>query len=257
MNKIWGLILALALIFIISCTNTNPPTENIVLSPETQTQPLENFSVTETTIPNLCKDVKCGEGQQCKEGKCVCAINFKDCNGKCISAKNCCAKSECGSREDCINNTCTQVEACNYLEKWDAEKDRCVCQESTRYCATQTKCIPVDHCCILDDCNLYGGNERYCTPTDFKPYLCLKKAGNKACGASSLIKGRNSYTILNEGYDIYLDNVFENKNIDLRIAQNKTEITIKNMKLGEEFITSLGIITYETLEDTGGGCRSA
>lgn len=255
MSKIFGMIIVFSLFLIIACTQTND-TNNIVLSPETQANPLENFTVTETTIPNLCKDIKCKTGEYCQEGKCVCAPDYKDCNGNCISVKNCCSKKDCGSREDCKNNTCIQVELCDHLEKWDNERKRCVCQEGNNYCISQNKCIPVDHCCINDDCNPQGGNDRYCMPTDFKLYLCLKKSGNKACAYSSILKTNNQYTLLNEGFSITINKMFENKQVSINISNSSNAVKIDGFKMGDEIITNFGILNYERLEVSGGHCKS-
>lgn len=256
MNKI--LVIGLLFLLIIACTDTDTPTANIVLSQETQSFSLENYTLAEVTIPNLCKEIKCNVGEYCVEGECVCAPNYKDCRGKCVPIDLCCLKTDCATREDCINFQCIQVELCGYLEKWDAKSKTCVCQEGAVYCAAQNKCIPIDHCCIMDHCNPKGGNERYCVPTDFKPYICIKKLGNKGCNYLSLIKERNSYTLLDENFDLFIEKIFENNNINIRLAKNSTmQVNLKNFKIGEKYITPFAEVSYEGIEVSGGNCRSA
>lgn len=256
----WVMVGILAVFAILSsCSKEQPPAVNETpAEPENTTAELvKNITVTETSV-KPCENVKCKQNEFCADGKCVCKSDFRDCNGECIPAANCCGRIDCSQGHDCINRTCTRVDFCPYNMAFNMTKKACFCTGPTKWCDRQQKCIPNTLCCETIDCNPLGGTDRYCVPFEKEYQFCMKKGGESHC-VKTRSNNRETFRLEGKNYDLYFDKIYEGGVVDLSIAfeGNKENIFKWDPAKGSTF-TSSGLELYsEAFKTYGGNCRTA
>lgn len=258
MRKVW---LACFLLFVLACSSKDNTT-GLVISTISEQQPNQsaaepNITVTETIPPDPCLNVVCGENERCLEGKCFCTENFKQCGTTCIPENTCCSDSDCKDRESCVQGTCTQTAFCSFNQKWDSEKRKCICDQHTKWCSVQSKCVPFDNCCDINDCNIPGLVEKRCMPTVWEVDICLEGIGELSGKHCRKIREfiRNGFNIETNTYDLFLENAYENKELDLKLTHKGTEEALKKIEMGKQQNTNFNVtLTYNSIVSRGGNC---
>ena len=253
MKLVWGLFLAIFFVFLVSCTKQDTPTSLVIEQVEQNF--VKNFTVEETSIEDPCKKISCPTNRACSEGTCICKQGTKECNKTCISINNCCNDDNCKVRESCVNAVCVKKAKCDYLQEFNPKTGKCDCIAGSNYCVSQKKCIPLKNCCNFDNCNPVGGDEKRCTDTQFLAEICVSDQGNTACKLSSLGK-KESVTISQRYFEVLVEKIFEDKEVELKVFENKQEIPITELKPGEEVIVPFAKLKYNDVSIRGGNCKS-
>lgn len=257
-NKFLLGIVILLLAILVACSQEKKVEEQKNQTPE-PSKGVISVNVTEKIIVDPCKEIKCKENENCKEGKCVCSENSKQCKESCIPNEKCCTSLDCQSREECVEQKCKQTKFCDYNQHFDETKNECACNDKTKWCKEQNKCIKYDACCDEINCNPVGSITRLCKKTVFLPTVCVKSETGQHCVIVSE-GGRESFTILKEDEkiygDVYVDKVYENGASDIRVKYNSTTEKIEKLNLNEER-KALEKFTAKILEVDmrGGNCR--
>lgn len=248
---IYLLLIFVFLFFISSCSGETYKKDETSVFVET---PVKSVYVEEKTLPDPCKNINCKDNEVCSNGSCICSPASKLCKGSCIPSNNCCTSLDCSAREDCKDNKCTKSSFCGYNQQWDEAKKSCVCDEGTKFCSEQGKCIKYYSCCEETDCNSEGSIIRRCKKTVFIPHVCVKLSQGEHC--ISVAEGyRESFNILGDFGDIYVKNVYENGIVDLKIVHKSDDIEIDKLPLDEEKDFGRLSAKITEVEVKGGNCR--
>ena len=244
---ILSLVALVVLLFLISCTGEDKKTTTSTIN----TTPVTNVRVTETIVPDLCKDIVCKSGEVCSEGNCACTVNFKKCGNDCITSEKCCTSKDCGSEQICEKNECIDSTACDYLQRWDNTQNKCVCIEKTKWCIDQNKCVLYDKCCDASDCNAEGLITRICKKTDFSPYVCIGDSTSNHCTNVKL----NSLTQFKFGdakKNAIVDKIFSKGTINIKLEnKDSRKVPLKTkVQLTDDIWTRVDEITIK-----GGNCK--
>ncbi|MAF34470.1 hypothetical protein CMO91_01360 [Candidatus Woesearchaeota archaeon] len=249
MRRVLVAIAVLALITLIACGKPPEPEPQ----PPAPTQPVV-VNVTETVKADPCKDVSCGKNEECREGTCFCAGEFKECGGACVPTSNCCTKDDCGVQESCIEGGCKQTEFCDYLQEYNEEEKKCECKRGTRFCFDQQKCVDVQSCCDIADCNPLGGFDRFCTQTRFRLDLCLKFEGGEHC-RKAIMGERNQYSFGGKDYDLYITSLHEGAVADLSVGNFNESLNFTSVRVNESAYKGGVTINNYGGEIFGGTCK--
>lgn len=192
-----------------------------------------------------CMNVVCGSNSKCENGKCICNEGYKKCNGECILNQDCCTEDDCASSERCRNHTCIPNN-CRLNEVIDPVKNECVCDDDSKYCSMQKKCIPNDNCCMHADCE----SDYRCVPTGRLAVLCID-AGKKQC--KSVHPDRpESFFVDGVRYDVEINGFLQDGGIDLDVNDiNHVFAPDAVEKIGDNIN-----IYLDEAQDVGGNCKS-
>ncbi|MBI4448762.1 hypothetical protein HY641_01910 [Candidatus Woesearchaeota archaeon] len=182
-KALYAIITAILFIFLLilaACATSVQVAETVNETPI----PLDT-NITNASKPDPCAGITCGDGQACTvnggKGVCGCTSGTKACNGGCISTDACCTNKDCSSGETCIDGACTfscSNVKCTSNKVCEEAFKGCTCPSNYRFCDTQNKCIPADHCCNAFECG--RGSENRCDATTTSARVCIFGTG-KAC----------------------------------------------------------------------------
>ena len=232
-NKILFGALIFLLVLLVACSQEKKAEEQKNISEPLKKDVVQSVTITEKTIPDLCKEVKCKENEVCSEGKCSCAQNFKQCKESCIPNSSCCTSLDCQPREECSEGQCAKIKLCDFNQHFDEAKKECACDEKTKWCKDQNKCIKYDTCCDELSCNPIGSITRLCKKTVFLPTVCVKSGTGQHCTIVAE-GGRESFNILGDEGDIYVEKVYEQGASDIKLVYNHTTTNLSKLNLNEE-----------------------
>ncbi|MBD3303658.1 hypothetical protein GF343_00795 [Candidatus Woesearchaeota archaeon] len=191
-----------------------------------------------------CADVVCGSNSRCGNGKCICNQGYRKCNGECILNQDCCTEDDCESSERCRNHTCIP-DNCKLNEVVDPAKNECVCDDDSKYCAMQKKCIPKDNCCMHGDCE----SDYRCVPTSRLAVLCIT-SGKKQC--KSVHPDRpESFFVDGVRYDVEINEFLQDSGINL-------DVNDINHVFAPDTVEKIGDnvnIYLDESQDVGGSCK--
>ncbi len=228
--------LAAVLLFIAACAQNSieasPIAEN---KTETELAEIEK---------NPCEGIVCGDNEQCADGKCRCKDNYKACNGECIPKTDCCSDNDCAEGKLCEGQKCISP-VCDYNEHFDKEKGECACEEGTKFCDEQKKCIPRDNCCELLSC----GRDFRCTRTSFSPTICLANS-KKTCKVVHEDR-EDLFTLEGSDYRIKVEDVMQRGSINLTVNSKIVELGSEETKE----ISSGVKLFAEDIVTFGGVCK--
>ncbi len=202
-----------------------------------------------------CAAIRCGWGNVCVDGQCVCPEDMNRCGEACIAQDACCADTDCGSGEMCKENSCVATPRCSYGQAYNAETGECGCAEGFDWCGDQGKCIPYDSCCDIFDCNPAGGIDRRCIPSEVGVQVCMEEGGVKHC-KQARTNTRNGFTLSSGDFDIYIDNVWADGQVDYRLVRRSIETPFANMTLNRRIIFNGVSITPTEIQKFGGNCKN-
>lgn len=232
---------AIVFLILFGCTNVSPPT--------LQASEL-NASILEKIVDEeKCDAITCGENEACSEGKCSCTEDFKSCDGRCVVKTACCSDTECGQEKFCGDDAKCHFSkrTCEFNEIWTVEKESCVCSENSRWCDAQRRCIPSNHCCVVDDCTGQRTAD-VCVKTQYAPQVCIK---DPLAHCKSIIEGQNGlFRIENNFFRVAVDDVIENK-VLVRLNDVAKELMVQ-----EDFFVNESIILFvDSVKALGGFCE--
>jgi len=197
------------------------------------------------TSVEACMNVECGSNSKCVDGKCVCNEGYKKCNGECILNDDCCTENDCGARESCRDHKCIP-DNCKVNEKYDSEKNKCVCDADSKYCATQHKCIPKKNCCMHAECD----SDYRCTETNYLVTICISGEDKKQCKSVYDDRGE-AFFIDAERFDVEIVEVLQGDAVDLKINDIMVPVVGDTLeKLDEKVFAYI-----EKIEPIGGYCK--
>ncbi|MBW3001619.1 hypothetical protein KY338_00495 [Candidatus Woesearchaeota archaeon] len=196
------------------------------------------------TSAEACMNVVCGSNSQCENGKCICNEGYKKCNGECILTQDCCTEDDCDSGESCRDHKCIP-DNCKLNEVPDPAKRECVCDDNSKYCAMQKKCIPKENCCMHADCE----SDCRCVPTGRLAVLCIK-SGKTQC--KSVHPDRpESFFVAGVRYDVKINYFLQDNGIDIDVNDINHVFTADAVeKIGDNVN-----IYIDTVDDIGGHCK--
>lgn len=253
-SKILFGIIILLLAVLLACSQEKQIEQKSISEP-LKKDVVQSLTITEKTIPDPCKEIKCKENETCKEGSCVCTENFKQCKESCIPKSSCCTSLDCNPREECSEGQCAKTKFCDFNQHFDEAKKECVCDEKTKFCKEQNKCIKYDACCDEVSCNPVGSITRLCKKTVFLPTVCVKSGTGQHCTIVAE-NGRESFNILGDEGDVYVEKVYEQGVSDLKLVYNHTTTNLSKLGLNEEQTFLEGYSAKITSVDIrGGNCR--
>lgn len=196
-----------------------------------------------------CATLTCRTNEQCKNGACVCADNFKDCGGMCIPTTSCCSHDDCTEESFCdTDNHChKKPQTCDYNQQWNTATESCSCISGTKFCETQNKCIPQHHCCVVEDCTL---RRDVCVPTIYSASVCINDP-KQHC--RNILEGaQQRFTLETKSFEILLQNIFQDGAARLLIDENATTATINETVQIDDETTLL----VEGVKSLGGTCKT-
>jgi len=186
-------LLIICLVFVSACSSdtiTARPVDEQVIGVEVDVK------------SDLCEGISCGDNSRCVSGECVCDSGFKRCNEKCIADNLCCDSGDCSLGEYCAKGICVR-HVCPFNQVYSNDKEKCVCDDSSKWCSEQEKCLPKGNCCVHADC----GNDYACAETYFLALVCVDD-GREKC--RSTLEGQNSvFYVSGVSYDITVQSVSE------------------------------------------------
>jgi hypothetical protein len=193
-----------------------------------------------------CEGVACGQNQYCDAGQCLCEGGFKTCGSACIGQAACCGNRDCPSDRTCNNGACVQRQVCAINEEWNAASQECICDEDSKFCSEQGKCIPRSSCCWHTSCD----EDQRCALTVYAGTICLK-ADTKKCRV--VHEGRTlGYTFAQGDFDIRLNRVLEGPKFDVKVNND----SVRRVSIGEQNVVANNVQLYvENITTYGGGCR--
>jgi len=195
---------------------------------------------------DLCEDLECSENSYCVSGECVCDTGFKMCNGECLKDNLCCDSGDCDIGEICENNICIK-HVCAFNQVYDTDKEKCVCNDNSKWCSQQNKCIPRASCCVHADCS----NDYACSNTFFMAMVCIND-GREKCRET--IEGQNTNFWINDvSYDVSVKSVSENF-VSLKI--NDMNLDAQPINVPYELEKDVNIYV-ESTRIAGGVCKKA
>ena len=196
------------------------------------------------TSTEACMNVACGSNSICENGNCICNDGYKKCNGECILNKDCCTEDDCDSGESCRNHICIP-DNCRINEIFDASKNKCVCDEDSKYCSMQKQCIPKKNCCMHADCE----SDYRCVPTGKLAVLCIT-GGNKQCKSVHPDR-QESFFVKGVRYDVIINGFLQHGGIDLDVNDiNHVFEADAVEKIGDNIN-----IYLDEAEEIGGHCK--
>lgn len=251
MQKTTAFLLIFAITILIGCEVEMPAqiTQN-----QTESQVV---NVTQQDLTPTCEGITCAENEECMAGKCYCKRDYKQCAGTCIPSSKCCDDEECKSNEKCIQGKCEQTVFCNFHELWSSEKIKCECEPGTKWCIDLEKCIPNDYCCNIADCNPLGGKDRMCVPTQLTANVCLEIESQKHCRI--IQEGeRASMSVAGNDYDFYLQKIYAQGELDLKIVQRTKEYYVAKLAKNSKTQIEPNIyVSYTVPGLYGGNCKTS
>ena len=194
---------------------------------------------------DACKDITCDANEHCEDGRCICNPGYKECNGECIQNSACCTENDCKSDESCRGHTCIP-DNCKVNEEFNVDKNKCVCDKNSLYCAVQNKCIPKDNCCMHHECS---NSDYRCTETNMLATLCIS-GEKKQCKSVYTDRGE-SFFLGKTRYDVDINHFLQNGGVDVDI--NEVNFVLKADVL--EKLEENTFIYIESIEPLGGYCK--
>ena len=233
--KLLPFILISSLLLLSACSNdtiTARPIDEQVISVEVDVK------------SNLCDQVSCDDNSKCVSGECVCDSGFKRCEKECISENLCCDSGDCSLGEFCEEGICMR-HVCPFNQIFNSKKQKCVCDDASKWCSLQDKCIPKANCCVHADC----GNDYACAETYFLALVCVDDSRERC---RSTLEGQNSVFYINGiSYDITVENVSEDF-VSLRV----NELMLDALPLNTPYeLTENSRIYIEETRMVGGSCK--
>ncbi len=253
--KLYLILLAVGLIFIISCASAEVKVPTYTIGTPSKEKPV--IKVTEQKLANPCEGIVCGENKYCNEGVCKCSLGFRACNDQCVPSSQCCTSSDCGDKEVCKDNICEQVKYCDFGQKWNEKSKKCECDYGNYWCPSQQSCIPMDNCCATRECNAEGIINSLCLPSVPQIYVCIKTDKGSHC--TNMPEGeRSSFAIAGETGDVFVQKVSEGGVSNLKIKSGGIEYLLDNVRLKEKVIFAGGKFVLQVQEPRvkGGFCSS-
>ncbi|MBI4144077.1 hypothetical protein HY486_02430 [Candidatus Woesearchaeota archaeon] len=253
MKRIALLGLFVFLLIIVGCARQPPeqvPFNNSTIAPTTV------INVSEVVQKNPCEGISCNKNEICKEGKCFCAPDFRQCGNECIPVAQCCDNSNCKPQESCVNGNCEKTDFCPFMMEYNPEKKTCSCVQATRFCFDQQRCISTENCCDVADCNPLGGDERGCISTKYRADICVKFNGGSHC-KKAVMGERTSFSFGTDYYDIFVDNLYENGVANIRAEKAGFLSNFSYVK--KSGVVSIGNLSIENrnADMIGGNCKSS
>ncbi len=229
--------LLIALILISGCSKGT-----IVAKPvsEATAEVVLEANVTE----NPCENVLCDANSHCENGKCICDAEYRPCADACISKSACCSDTDCTAGKVCKDSACIET-GCGYYQKYDYAKKTCVCNDQSKWCASQMNCIPKGNCCMHSEC----GASEACIPTQFLASVCIQ-LDKKMC--RGLPEGRRETFVFTDArYSVTLKNVLQTGKIVLGVdGKDISVLADETYNLG-----SNATLFVEEMKTLGGNCR--
>ncbi len=233
---LFGLVLGI-LVFLSGCAQNE-----ITSTPVVESKAVEEINLAEDLF---CENVVCGKNEECTKGVCECKADFKSCGEVCITETDCCMDNDCEEGKICENTKCI-TPVCDYNEYFDGEDGKCVCEEGTKFCDEQKKCIPEKSCCMLLSC----GRDFRCARTTFSPRICLNTGYKGLCKVIPEKTG-TLFTIDGADFNIEVEEILQRGSLKLKINEKSVELSE-----GEEMQITRGVKLYpEEILTFGGVCK--
>ncbi len=195
---------------------------------------------------DLCENVECNDDSYCVSGKCVCNNDLKMCKGECIKNNLCCDSGDCSVGEICENNICIK-HVCAFNQIYDTDKEKCACNDDSKWCSAQNKCIPRKNCCVHADCS----DDYACSNTFFMAMVCVDD-GREKCRET--LEGQNTHFRINDvSYDITVKSVSENF-VSLKV--NDMDLDAQPVNVPYELTDTIKLYV-ESTRIVGGACKKA
>jgi hypothetical protein len=190
------------------------------------------------------------EGNASEEQDSKCQIGYKECGKACIEEDACCSKSDCSRGETCENFECISLKPdyCPYRMVWDVDLEDCACEEDTRWCEDQLKCIADMKCCSKFDCR--GRSAEYCSPSYVSLRICVENGG-KSCKYISEVKDQKNFYVDGENILVSFDGYFEDGIVDLSINGESFYKVKKAQRIHFGNLT----IFFDDFKELGGICQ--
>lgn len=179
-----------------------------------------------------------------------CQIGYKQCGKACIKEEDCCDDKDCDIGEDCVKFECVSLKPayCPYLMEWGVYEGKCVCEEGTRWCDYQDKCIPEIKCCSRFDCS--RRDAEYCAPSYVSLRVCVEN-GEKSCKFISELKNQKNFAVGADNVLVSFDGYVEGGIVDFTINDNTFLNVAKAQRINMENIT----VFFDEFKELGGTCQ--
>lgn len=219
-------------------------TQNVITS-----EPANETVAQKISAAQKCVGVVCGENQFCNTGSCVCKAGFRKCNDSCISNDSCCGDGDCDYGKFCSENKCRNiVRKCNYGEVWNSDNESCACASNTKFCELQSKCIPLNHCCVPSDCSF---RRDLCLQTNNIVTVCVDD-GSIHC--KGVIEGRDAlFSLANTDLRIKVTKIFEDSGVSVIIGKNESAVLEFN---ASQSLKNNISVYVEQIKSAGGVCKT-